>query len=94
MRPKSRNPKRPGNLLRHELLESLRRTQVALVEHLGIAVQRINEIVRGERGIPPGTASVLPQARGTFPELWLNQQAAHDLARHRSSRPPRLRQAS
>ena len=36
MQPKSRIPSHPGEILLHEFLEPLRRTQVALAEHLGI----------------------------------------------------------
>jgi len=95
MQPKNRIPSHPGEILLHEFLEPLGRTQVALAEHLGISVQRVNEIVRGKRGITPDTAWLLAHALGTTPELWLNLQAAHDLARHRPSHPvPRLRRAS
>ena len=95
MQPKSRIPRHPGEILLHEFLEPLGRTQIALAERLGISVQRINEIVRGKRGITPDTAWLLAQALGTSPELWLNLQAAHDLARHRPLQPvPRLRRAS
>ena len=95
MQPKSRIPSHPGEILLHEFLEPLGRTQVALAEHLGISVQRINEIVRGKRGTTPDTAWLFAQALGTSPELWLNLQAAHDLARHRPlQRVPRLRRAS
>lgn len=70
-------------------------TQVALAEHLGVSVQRINEFVRGKRGVTPETAWLLSQALNTTPEFWLNLQAAYDLARSRPSRPvSRLRRAS
>ncbi|HME72364.1 MAG TPA: HigA family addiction module antitoxin [Myxococcota bacterium] len=71
MQPKSRIPSHPGEILLHEFLEPLGRTQIALAERLGISVQRINEIVRGKRGITPDTAWLLAQALGTSPELWL-----------------------
>jgi len=58
-------------------------TQVALAAHLGIPVQRINEIVRGKRGITPETAWLLAQAFSTTPDFWVNLQASHDLALNR-----------
>ena len=61
-------------------------TQVALAAHLGVPVQRINELVRGKRGITPETAWLLAQALNTTPEFWVNLQAAHDLARSRPAR--------
>lgn len=46
-------------------------------------VQRINEIVRGKRGITPETAWLFAEAFGTTPEFWLNLQTHYDLVRHR-----------
>jgi addiction module HigA family antidote len=62
-------------------------SQVALAAHLGIPVQRINEIVRGKRGITPETAWLLAQALNCTPEFWINLQAAYDLARSRPTEP-------
>ena len=61
-------------------------SQVAFAAHLGIPVQRLNELVRGKRGITPDTAWLLSQALGTTPDFWMNLQAAYDLA---VCRPPR-----
>lgn len=95
MHPEHRVPTHPGEVLREEFLEPLGQTQVALAEHLGVPLQRINELVRGKRGVTPETAWLLSQALNTTPEFWLNLQAAHDLARNRPSRRvPRLRRAS
>jgi addiction module HigA family antidote len=49
--------------------------------HFGIPVQRVNEIVRGKRGVTPDTAWLLAQAFGTTPEFLMNLQMAYDLAR-------------
>ena len=57
-------------------------TQKALAMHLGVPVQRINEIVRGKRGITPDTAWLLSGALNTSPEFWLNLQNNHDLSLH------------
>jgi addiction module HigA family antidote len=85
-------PTHPGEILREEFLMPLGQTQVALAEHLGIPVQRINELVRGTRGVTPETAWLLAQALDTTPEFWLNLQAAYDLAMHRPAhKVPRLR---
>lgn len=95
MQPEHRVPTHPGEVLRKEFLEPLGQTQVALAEHLRIPVQRINELVRGKRGITPETAWLLSQALNTTPEFWINLQATYDLARSRPSRKvPRLRHAS
>ena len=95
MQPDNRIPTHPGEILREEFLIPLGQTQVALAEHLGVPVQRINELVRGKRGVTPETAWLLAQALNTTPEFWLNLQAAHDLALNRPGRiVPKLRRVS
>ena len=79
MLPENRIPTHPGEILRHQFLEPLGLTQVALAEHLGVPVQRINEIVRGKRGVTSETAWLFAQAFDTTPEFWLNLQTNHDL---------------
>jgi addiction module HigA family antidote len=94
MIPSHRLPTHPGEVLEEEFLEALGITQVALAEHIGVSVQRVNELVRGKRGMTPDTAWLLAQAFGTSPEFWLNLQAAYDLARARPTRAVRrLRKA-
>ncbi|MDH4008897.1 MAG: HigA family addiction module antitoxin [Desulfuromonadales bacterium] len=70
-------------ILLKEFLEPLELTQKALARHLGIPVQRVNEIVRGKRGITPETAWLLSEALRTTPEFWLNLQSSHDLSVNR-----------
>ena len=86
MLPTHRIPTHPGEILLEEFLKPLDLTQVALADHLGVPVQRINELVRGKRGVTPETAWLLSQAFGTTPECWVNLQTAHDLARVRPRR--------
>ena len=95
MQPSNRTPTHPGEILREEFLVPLGQTQVALAEHLGVPVQRINELVRGKRGVTPETAWLLSQALNTTPEFWLNLQAAFDLATSRPAKKVRrLKHAS
>ena len=83
MIPADRKATHPGIILLKEFLEPMGQTQKALAQHVGIPVQRVNEIVRGKRGISPGTAWLFAAAFSTSPEFWLNLQAAHDLSAHR-----------
>ena len=83
MLPENRIPTHPGEILVEEFLKPLGLTQVAFARHLGIPTQRVNEIVRGKRGVTSETAWLLAQALDTSPQLWMNLQAAHDLARSR-----------
>jgi len=57
-----------------------------LAAHIGAPVQRINEIVRGKRGITPETAWLFSQAFGTTPQLWINLQTNYDLAQNKPGR--------
>lgn len=86
MIPTNRVATHPGLILLKEFLEPLNLTQKALAVHLGIPVQRINEIVRGKRGITPDTAWLLAEAFNTSPEFWLNLQSTYDLSAHRPVR--------
>jgi addiction module HigA family antidote len=83
MIPLNRTATHPGIILLKEFLEPLELTQKALAMHVGIPVQRVNEVVRGKRGITPETAWLLAEALNTSPEFWLNLQAAHDLSANR-----------
>lgn len=92
MLPENRIPTHPGEILLEEFLKPLGITQVAFARHIGVPLQRINEIIRGKRGVTPDTAWLLSQALGTTPELWLNLQRNHDLAKKRPEKAvPRLR---
>ena len=83
MIPLNRTATHPGIILLKEFLEPLELTQKALAMHVGIPVQRVNEIVRGKRGITPQTAWLFAEALNTSPEFWLNLQALHDLSANR-----------
>lgn len=86
MLPENRVPIHPGEILLEEFLKPLGVTQVDFAAHIGVPVQRVNEIVRGKRGITPVTAWLFSQAFNTSPEFWLNLQASHDLAKNRPAR--------
>ena len=86
MLPRKRIPTHPGEILSEEFLKPMGVTQVGLAAHLGVPVQRINELVRGKRGVTPETAWLLAGAFGTTPEFWLTLQSNHDLVRLRPTR--------
>jgi antitoxin HigA-1 len=95
MLPENRIATHPGEILKAEFLAPLGITQVALAQHIGIPLQRVNEIVRGKRGITPETAWLLSQALGTTPQFWMNLQDAYDLTSKRPKRTvERLTQAA
>lgn len=80
MIPKKRIPAHPGIILSEEFLKPAGITQVELARRIEVPTQRVNEIVKGKRGISPETAWLLSQAFGTSPQFWLNLQANYDLA--------------
>lgn len=86
MLPENRIPTHPGEILLEEFLVPMNVSQVAFAAHIGVPTQRVNEIVRGKRGVTPETAWLLAEALGTSPEFWLNLQTNYDLVRFRPKR--------
>ena len=83
MLPEFRIATHPGQILLAEFLEPLRLTQAELARALRIPLNRVNELVRGKRGITPESALLLSEYFRNSPEFWMNLQTAHDLARAR-----------
>jgi addiction module HigA family antidote len=81
MLPSNRIAMHPGKILLQEFLEPLGLTQVELARALTIPLNRVNELVRGKRGITPQTALLLAGYFKNSPEFWMNLQTAHDLTR-------------
>lgn len=69
----------PGEMLREEFLVPLGLSQVEAARELGISANRLNEIVRGKRGITADTALRLARRFGTTPQVWMHLQADWDL---------------
>ena len=80
MLPETRKSTHPGEILLQEFLVPMGVTQTDLANHLDIPIQRINELVRGKRGVTPDTAWLLSKALGTTPMFWMNLQVNHDLS--------------
>lgn len=83
MIPNKRIPAHPGIILSEEFLKPAGITQVELARRIQVPTQRVNEIVKGKRGISPLTAWLFSQAFGTTPQFWLNLQSNFDLAVNR-----------
>jgi addiction module HigA family antidote len=69
----------PGEILDEEFLKPMHITQYRLAKDIGVAPRRINEIVKGRRGVTADTALRLGRYFGMSPEFWLNLQSHHDL---------------
>ena len=81
MIPKHRAPTPPGEILLEEFLKPLGLSQVEAAQRMGIPLNRLNEVIRGKRGITADTALRLARLLNTSPEFWMNLQAASDLYR-------------
>ena len=81
-----KNPFHPGEILLEEFLEPMGMTQVALAEKLSWTKAKLNELIKGKRGITANTALDLSDALGTSPKLWMNLQATWDLSQALKSR--------
>jgi len=86
MAKEPKNPFHPGEILREEFLEPGGMTQAALAEQLGWTRARLNELIRGKRGITAESALDLAEALGTSAKLWMNLQATYDLDRAEKAR--------
>ena len=79
LRPPGRRPLHPGRFLDSHFLRPSGLSQDALANALGISRRRVNELVRGRRGITPDTALRLATYFKIEPSLWTGLQSAWDL---------------
>lgn len=70
----------PGEILKSEFMKPLGLSAWRLARELEVPAPRINDIVRGKRGISANTALRLGRYFGTSPQFWLNLQNRYDLA--------------
>jgi len=75
------NPFHPGEILLEEFLEPDGITQAAFAARLNWTRTRLNELIKGKRGITADAALDLAAALGTSAKLWMNLQATYDLDR-------------
>ncbi len=74
-----------------EFLEPIEISQRGFADHLGWTYARLNEIVKGRRGVSADSALAFGEALGTGPEFWLNLQRGwdlwHSMRKHRTVEP-------
>lgn len=80
MLPTNRITTHPGEILLLEFLEPMGVSQSKFARHLGVSIQRVNELVKGKRGVTPETAWLLSASLGTTPEFWMNLQVNYELS--------------
>jgi len=66
-------------MLLEEFLKPLNISQSALAVRLGVSFPRLNEVIRGKRGVTPDTALRLARVVGMSADFWLGLQQDWDL---------------
>ena len=74
------DPVHTGEVLKHDFMEPFALSSNALARELGVTPARINEIVRGRRGITAETALRLARYFRTDAQSWMNLQDRYELA--------------
>ena len=72
-------PVHPGEVLRDEFLTPMALSVYRLARALKVTRPRLNDLVRGHRGVTIDTALRLGRYFGTTPEFWINLQTGYDL---------------
>ena len=80
------NPFHPGEILLEEFLVPGDLTQTAFAAKVGWTRARLNELIKGKRGITADAALDLSEALGTSARLWMNLQSTFDLAQAEKKR--------
>lgn len=86
MSKQPKSPFHPGEILLEEFLEPMGITQTAFAKKIGWTRARLNELIRGKRGVTAAAALDLADALGTSAKLWMNLQATYDLDRAKRER--------
>ena len=74
------NPIHPGGeMLLEEFLLPAGKTQAAFAREVGWTKARLDELIKGKRGVTAEAALDLAEALGTSPRLWMIVQATFDL---------------
>ena len=77
--PKLLPPIHPGQTIKEDCLAPAGMSVNQLAKHLKITPARLNDIVRGRRGITADTAMRLARYFGTTAEFWMGLQLRYDL---------------
>ena len=72
-------PVHPGEVIREDFMVPLGLSANALAKALNVPAPRINDIVRGRRGVSADTAMRLARYFGGEARSWLYLQTAYDL---------------
>lgn len=79
LRDPARKPTHPGEILREDVLPSLRLNQTELAQRLGVSRVTISEILHEKRPITADMAIRIGRLLGNGPGIWLRMQIALDV---------------
>lgn len=86
------NPVHPGEVLEADFMTPFGLSVGALARAIGISPTRLNDIIRGHRGITAETALRLARYFGTDADSWMNLQNRYELAVAEQEAGPEIRQ--
>lgn len=75
------NPFHPGEILLEEFLIPTKTTQLEFAQKLKWTRAKLNELIKGKRGITAESALDLAEVLNTSAKVWMNMQATYDLAK-------------
>jgi len=78
-RPVQSPPVHPGEILRDDVLPSLRLSVTEAARQLGVARQTLHRILAGRAAVTPEMAVRLGKFCGNGPGFWLRLQQTHDI---------------
>ena len=79
LRDPKRKPTHPGEILREDVLPSLRMTQTEFAQRLSVSRLTVSEILHEKRPISPDMAIRIGRLLGNGAAIWLTMQQALDL---------------
>src|SRR5438067_11437923 len=72
-------PVHPGEVLLEDFMKPNGLTAYRVAKDIGVLALRINQIVKGERGLSADTALRLARYFGTSAAVWVRMQARYEL---------------
>ena len=80
------NPIHPGQMLLKEFIEPANISQREFAAQIGWTTAKLNELIKGKRGITASSALDLASALNTSAELWLQLQMYMDIDQEEKAR--------
>ena len=92
------NPPHPGETLREDVLPALALTVTQAAKQLGVTREALSRVLNGRAAISSGMAlrieGWLGVENGGRADVWIAQQAAHDLWKARQVGAPKVKRAA